>query len=462
MSMIKAMRTLNAIENGTTSGAELQTLLADAGRLSELNVLFDMPGQARRIASGTTMITAISESALASEALAKSPVAVNALIDDGQALNTMIHTENWYGNNAVLEYLMKFQEAREQITSLKDFFATLDTIGSYTCVASLTADTFIFCYHNIYGYAQVIKVNTDNTITVGTAVILISEVSSAHLDVVRLTDTTAFVVSKHSSTSDLVGQVLTVSGTTVTAATHANVISVAASGSSCIPLSDTKVLCSTTVGNTLYAVIATISGTSFSVGSTATVSSVGIIPSFVKLSDTKVLVSYANSSTYPVVAYMTITGTTISFGTALQLNAVVTNNPVIVRLDDTKALAIFTSTSTHGYACIVYLGTALTRGPAVKIHSDTSYNSTTYNSRLKAFKISSTCVLVFYQDTTTTFCRAQMVNVTGSTITADDPVTVDSSAAATLTDMAQMEGYRALVVYKNGTTSNGVVRLIGV
>ena len=460
MSMIKAMRTLNAIENGTTSGAELQTLLADDGRLSEFGVLCDMPGQARRIASGTTTITAISESALASEALAKSPVAVNALIDDGQALNTMIHTENWYGNNAVLEYLMKFQEAREQIISLKDFFATLNTIsGSYTCVTSLTADTFVFCYcyASGSGYAQIIKVNADNTITVGTAIDLVPGAILTDLDVVRLTDTTAFVVSKHSSTGYLVGQVLTVSGTTdITAATHANVISVAASKASCIPLSDTKVLCSTLSNNTLYAVIATISGTSFSVGSTATVTSYGK-PSYAKLSDTKVLVVYTDASNYPLAAYMTISGTTISFGTALQLNAASSVNTFIVQLDDTKALAIFTGGSTYGYACIVYLGTALTKSSAVKIHSDTSC----YNS-LKAFKISSTCVLIFYQDTTTTYCRAQMINVNDSTITADGPVTIDSSAAATLTDIAQMSGYRALAVYKNGATGKGVARLIGV
>jgi hypothetical protein len=454
--MLKAIRMLNAIENGTTSGAELETLLADDGRYAELSVLVDMPGQARRIASASTTITAMSESALASEILAKSPVAVNALVDDGQALDTMLHAENWYSNNTVSEYLMKFQNIREQITSLKDFFATLNTIGSYTSVCQLTPDTFIFCYHSTYGYAQVIKVNADNTITAGTAVGLISGIIVTSIDVVRLTDSTAFVVGKHGSTTYLVGQVLTVSGTTVTAATHANVISVAAFGSSCIPLSDTKVLCSALAGNTLYAVIATISGTSFSVGSTATVVS-NRVPFYAKLSDTKVLVVYANTSDYPLAAYMTISGTTISFGTALQLNAVATNHPIIVQLDDTKALAIFTAGSTYGYVCIVYLGTTLTCGPAVKIHSDTSYSGS-----LKASKISSTCVLIFYQDTTTTYCRAQMINVNGSTITADDPVTIDSSAAATLTDMAQIEGYRALAVYKNGTTSNGVVRLIGV
>lgn len=460
MSMIKAMRTLNAIENGTTSGAELQTLLADDGRLSEFGVLCDMPGQARRIASGTTTITAISESALASEALAKSPVAVNALIDDGQALNTMIHSENWYGNNIVSEYLMKFQGAREQITSLKDFFATLNTIsGSYACVTSLTADTFVFCYASGSGYAQIIKVNADNTITVGTAIDLVPGTTLTDLDVVRLTDTTAFVVSKHGSSTYLIGQVLTISGTTVTAATYANVISSVVFGSSCIPLSETTVLCSIVSSSTIvHAVIATISGTSFSVGSTATFVSTRV-PFYAKLSDTKVLVIYANSSTYPMVAYTTISGTTISFGTALQLNAAQTNHPIIIQLDDAKALAIFTVGPTYGYgyACIVYLGTSLTRGPAVKIHSDTSYSGS-----LKAFKISSTCVLIFYQDTTTTYCRAQMINVNGSTITADDPVTIDSSAAATLTNIAQIEGYRALAVYKNGATGKGVARLIGV
>ena len=52
MPMVRAMRMLNAVEAGTLTGAQLQTLLtADPGRLAELNVLLGMRGQARRMAA---------------------------------------------------------------------------------------------------------------------------------------------------------------------------------------------------------------------------------------------------------------------------------------------------------------------------------------------------------------------------------------------------------------------------
>ena len=48
MPMVRAMRLLNAIEAGTTTGEQLQTLLtADPGRLAEFHVLVTIPRQSR-------------------------------------------------------------------------------------------------------------------------------------------------------------------------------------------------------------------------------------------------------------------------------------------------------------------------------------------------------------------------------------------------------------------------------
>ena len=71
MPMVRAMRLLNAIEAGTTTGAQLETLLtADPGRLADLNVLLGMRGQNERLFASAT----------ATKALIASPKALNALV----------------------------------------------------------------------------------------------------------------------------------------------------------------------------------------------------------------------------------------------------------------------------------------------------------------------------------------------------------------------------------------------
>ena len=48
MSELRPLRLLNAVENGTVLGAELNTYLTDPGRLAEITVLFAQRGQAKR------------------------------------------------------------------------------------------------------------------------------------------------------------------------------------------------------------------------------------------------------------------------------------------------------------------------------------------------------------------------------------------------------------------------------
>jgi hypothetical protein len=88
--MIRAMRLLNAIEAGTTSGAQLQTLIAaDPGRLAELNVLLGMRGQARRMAASSTAMDAVIASSTAMAAVAASSTAMAAVAASSTAMTAV-------------------------------------------------------------------------------------------------------------------------------------------------------------------------------------------------------------------------------------------------------------------------------------------------------------------------------------------------------------------------------------
>ena len=91
MPMIRAMRLLNAIEAGTTSGAQLETLLtADPGRLAEFNVLMGMRGQARRMVASSTAMAAVIASSTAMTAVAASSTAMAAVIASSTAMAAVI------------------------------------------------------------------------------------------------------------------------------------------------------------------------------------------------------------------------------------------------------------------------------------------------------------------------------------------------------------------------------------
>jgi hypothetical protein len=59
MPALRAIRLLNAIENGSVTGSQLETTLTDGGRLGEFKVLLTMRGTTRRIASNSTTVTTL-------------------------------------------------------------------------------------------------------------------------------------------------------------------------------------------------------------------------------------------------------------------------------------------------------------------------------------------------------------------------------------------------------------------
>ena len=94
MSELRALRLLNAVENGTVLGAEFNTYLGDAGRLAEFTVLLAQRGQAKRIANGQTTMDAVVASTIAInaaivQATASNDTVVKAVVASALAMDTV-------------------------------------------------------------------------------------------------------------------------------------------------------------------------------------------------------------------------------------------------------------------------------------------------------------------------------------------------------------------------------------
>ena len=89
MPMVRAMRLLNAVEAGTTSGAQLQALLSDPGRLVEWNVMMGMRGQTRRMAASSTGMAAVVASSTAMTAVVASSTAMTAVAASSTAMTAV-------------------------------------------------------------------------------------------------------------------------------------------------------------------------------------------------------------------------------------------------------------------------------------------------------------------------------------------------------------------------------------
>ena len=148
MPMVRAIRMLNAIEAGTTSGAQLETLLGDSGRLAEFNVLLDMRGQARRIASATTTMTAIAASSTAMTAVAASSAAMTAVGANDQALRIFMlaGTDQVFSDFADVAAVIASSTAMTAIAaSSTAMTAVVESSTAMTAViASSTAKMVIF------------------------------------------------------------------------------------------------------------------------------------------------------------------------------------------------------------------------------------------------------------------------------------------------------------------------------
>ena len=187
MGMVRAMRMINAVEVGTTSGAELEALLADDGRLSEFKVLMDMPGQTKRIVAGDTSLTAIIESELASVAFSESPTAREALVNNDRASETALNASVWYNNETIVDGVLANLNLQQKILTMHDVTSAFNAVSSnYFSVAVLSDTKAIVCYTGTSGYGNACVLTIiGSVVTYGTPVAF-NAVSSNYISVAVL------------------------------------------------------------------------------------------------------------------------------------------------------------------------------------------------------------------------------------------------------------------------------------
>lgn len=166
-----------------------------------------------------------------------------------------------------------------------------------------------------YLYATVISINGEE-ITVGTTTQLCTKkASGSYISTVLLPNGNVFVAHSYNSSNYLYGIVATISGTTITVGTDMQLGSQKTGlGISSICLSNGNVF----IAHNNYAMICTISGTTITAGT-----DVQIIPSGVQgiikaklISDNKILFVHGDASYYLCGAVCTISDSTISVGTS--------------------------------------------------------------------------------------------------------------------------------------------------
>ncbi len=252
--------------------------------------------------------------------------------------------------------------------------SSLQLQRSGIAVLSATVAVYAYIEYNTGTGASdlkaVVATRSGSTISYGSAIVVRAGLSPQGLSICKLSSTTALITYEEATNNYLAGKVLTVSGTSVSAGTEATINSVS-QYPSVTRLSDTSAACAYVQGG-LKVVVASVSGTTLTWNTPATVSSVGVnqLISITSLSSTSVLTVFDNSnaSNYPYAVVSTISGTTVTNGTAVSLDSLGASNFMgVAAFSGTSAVAVWARTSgSYGMAVgMTISGTTITVGTPI-------------------------------------------------------------------------------------------------
>jgi len=327
-------------------------------------------------------------------------------------------------------------------------------------VTQLDATHALVCYQdygNNHGMAQVLTIS-GTTVTAGTETVF-NSATTYYISVIQIDATHALVCYNDGGNGSRgTAQVLTISGTTVTAGTETVFNNTSTTYVSVTQLDATHALvCYRDDGNSYYgtAQILTISGTTVTAG-TETVFNNAITSyiSVIQLDATHALVCYrdAGNSYYGTAQVLTISGTTVTAGTETVFNAATTYYISVTQLDATHALVCYQDggNSQYGTACVLTIsGTTVTAGTETVFNAATTYY-------ISVIQIDATHALVCYNDGgNSNYGTAQVLTISGTTVTAGTE-TVFNTAGTYYNSVTQLDATHALVCYRDdGNSSYG-------
>jgi len=228
-------------------------------------------------------------------------------------------------------------------------------------------------------------------------------------------DSTRLVASWYSSSTTVSSAVVTVSGLGVSVGTPYVITAASAMSDLDVKKIDTDklILSYTLAGDTyLKSVVLTASGTTLTGGSVNSSGFAGSSCAQIVLSATRVLIGYFSTSTLFKAAVASISGTTVTYGTPLSVEASSSDSrkPILTYLTSTTVLATYFLTS--GPSCVVLsiADTTVTKGTAVATSISASYYSTEALSSTKA-------IIVTGGGTPYYNLEYNLISISGTTIT---------------------------------------------
>ncbi len=253
-----------------------------------------------------------------------------------------------------------------------------------------------------------------------------------------ITDSAALHAVVHDSTADTYGTVVLVRTATMNTSGKAQAALVATD----------KVLCISVNSTTgLEAVVLTISGTTVTVGTAATATLASNVMSYswgpLVTVGTSYVIPYGRGSSVSGLRAVTVSGTTATIGSELALSGN-TGYQAAVGIDSTKLLALSNSATTTYWQPVTVSGTTLTAGTQATATSDASLY---YYPRLTAFATGGRFASLY----TNTATYGAVVTVSGTTATVS---TVSLTSTGDQTTKASLVTGNQLVVVTQGGQAN--------
>ena len=310
------------------------------------------------------------------------------------------------------------------------------------------------------GYAVVGTVS-GTSISFGTPVsfggILTSDISIAFDSV------NGKVVIAYANNSSSVGQAIvgTVSGTSISFGTEVTFQSsgVAQLTSSVYDVTDGVIVISYTYGGSGYSIVGTVSGTSISFGTRVLFSSnVGRDVAAIFVGSSKVVVTYCqNSSPYYAYAIVgTVSGTSISFGTAVLLYNSQTDE-LAITYDSANSKVVVALTGPANYYGRAFVGTV--SGTSISFGSVQVFNSASTDTISIAYSNAAGKVLFCFNSGSAS--KAELGIVSGSSMTFSSSFITDATISTYASCLYDSTSQKFVNAYSYASNGKGIVLTAG-
>ena len=212
-----------------------------------------------------------------------------------------------------------------------------------------------------------------------------------------------------------------------------------------------------------YAIVGTVSGTSISFGSPAQFNNqyVSYISLAFDSTNNKVIIAYRdqNNSDYGTAIVATVSGTSISFGTKTIFNSAgtpwisavydSTNNKIVIGYQD------YGNSSSSTAIVGTVSGTSISFGTAVSIQSDASYITTIFDSTNNKIVIS------YRNNANSNYGTSAVGTVSGTSISFGTPVVFQSSYCIYISSVYNPTNNKVVIAYRNIGNSNYGTAIVG-